>query len=374
MRILYVTIDKGGCRHYRCLLPAQELARQGHQVVVTDRLGTLPSGEITSVGEHGQPGQSGFGLVVLQRWMHEEAPRVIKRARANGQAVINDVDDWFFGIPTSNRGFEATHVSTDPRHNVEHYRKILACSSALTVSTPYLAERLKPLGTPTFVLRNRIDVERWPVIDHDGPPRIGWVGHVGYRAAGDLDQIRGVVGPWLRRNPDARFVHVGANGFVAEPNFPYLFAEWEFLAQEFCRRTGVPREQYDPRPLCHVTDLPDALNDLNVGLAPLEDCPFNRAKSAIKLMEYGARGIPGIASRMPEYEWFERAALCAKPKDWIAALDAFANPSIRCAYARDARERAESLDIRTGWPLWEAAYMETISRAGTEAVLLSAKS
>ena len=37
------------------------------------------------------------------------------------------------------------------------------------------------------------------------------------------------------------------------------------------------------------------------GLAPLEDTPFNRAKSDLKFLEYSALGLPTVASRVTPY-------------------------------------------------------------------------
>ena len=74
--------------------------------------------------------EHGFDVVVLQRWMNQDAPEIIRRARSLGQVVVNDVDDWFFGLPTSNDAFNITHPRNNARENVNHYRKVLAASTA----------------------------------------------------------------------------------------------------------------------------------------------------------------------------------------------------------------------------------------------------
>ena len=40
----------------------------------------------------------------------------------------------------------------------------------------------------------------------------------------------------------------------------------------------------------------------DIGLVPLNDIPFNRAKSFIKGLEYTASGITFVAQALPEYE------------------------------------------------------------------------
>lgn len=376
MKVLYVTADLGGCRWYRCLLPASELAKAGHEVLVAGRLMTVQGGEIAAPDPYCPDvvQQRDFDLVVLQRWMHQEAPRVIARARSTGQAVVNDVDDWFFGIPTANAGFAGTHQRTDPTHNVGHYRKVLAASSALTVSTPYLAKRLESLGVPIYVLRNRIDVDRYPPREAwDGPLRVGWVGNVNYRAPGDLAQIRGVIGPWMRDHPEARFTHVGSVSFLKDFCHHDL-ARWERTAQVFCEHLGINRARYDARPLCAIEELPAALSEIDVALAPLEDCPFNRAKSWVKCAEAGASGIPCVASNLPEYRHFGPTALACSAADWRAALDVLVDPATRTAAGLAAHRRSEELSISTGWPAWTSAYMQIVSEARAAPVLAPATS
>lgn len=64
----------------------------------------------------------------------------------------------------------------------------------------------------------------------------------------------------------------------------------------------------------------------HIGLAPLLDTPFNRAKSAIKVMDYAALGLGVLASDTPVY----RGSLADGPAGrlvansetaWYAALD-----------------------------------------------------
>lgn len=370
MRILYVSADQGGCRHYRCLLPAQELSRNGHNVLVAGSVVVLRDGELAAVSAHDTKAiAKDFDVVVFQRWMHEDGPRVIRRARALGQAVINDVDDWFFGIPTSNAGFHALHPKTDPGHNVDHYRRVLAASSALTVSTPYLAQRLASMDVPTYVLRNAIDLHRWSPQNRTTAPgspflAVGWLGHVGYRADGDLGTLRGVLGPWLDTNSDWRFLHVGASRLDPrrdEPDPEHL----PLLAAAI----GVDPDRIDVRAQCNIVDLPSEYARFDLGLAPLEDCPFNRAKSWIKMLEYSAAGVPSLGSDMPEYRAFGAATTAGGARAWRNALDELADPKVRAEAAAIARRRAVELDIARLWPLWESVYYHVVNQTVRRAVL-----
>jgi hypothetical protein len=62
-----------------------------------------------------------------------------------------------------------------------------------------------------------------------------------------------------------------------------------------------------------------------IGIAPLADNAFNRCKSSIKLLDYGALGLATIASDMPAYRAADGAALpgallAADESAWFHAL------------------------------------------------------
>jgi glycosyltransferase involved in cell wall biosynthesis len=60
-----------------------------------------------------------------------------------------------------------------------------------------------------------------------------------------------------------------------------------------------------------------------VNLAPLEESPFNRCKSALKILEAGFFGIPTVCSDFPDARRFLGAGahIAYSPEDWRAALE-----------------------------------------------------
>jgi hypothetical protein len=61
-------------------------------------------------------------------------------------------------------------------------------------------------------------------------------------------------------------------------------------------------------PLTHINDYASGFK-FDVGIVPLNDIPFNHAKSNIKGLEYMAAGIPFIASDLPEYRVLHEAGV-----------------------------------------------------------------
>lgn len=97
--------------------------------------------------------------------------------------------------------------------------------------------------------------------------------------------------------------------------------------------------------------------DFDIGLAPLARSPFNQAKSHAKLLEYGSRGIPAIASPVGEYPaWVEGSPdddlgaprpgiLAHEVIDFEAAIAVLSDDDVRAIMGRAARERATRFTI-----------------------------
>jgi len=66
-----------------------------------------------------------------------------------------------------------------------------------------------------------------------------------------------------------------------------------------------------------------ALSRVHVSIAPLTDSPFNKAKSAVKLIESVAVGTPIVASTNPDMVDHQHplAHLVSEESDWLPALE-----------------------------------------------------
>lgn len=372
----------GGAGWYRCALPAAALAANGHRVVHRAALAVLHgTGEICPVGWDNTIDYSGYDVIVVQRWMRAEAADIFRRARACGQVVVSDIDDWFEGIATSNEGSRYLHA--DPNVNLGHYRRALAASSAVTASTPYLADRVRgrTAGTPVHVIRNAIDLDRWPAQADGFRARndrliIGWVGATPWRS-GDLETIGGVLSDFLDES-GALFAH---GGYV-EPHpavdcirkdgqllplaadvDPQVRVMWaNQLVHVPARRTAPdllglrPDQVAWEADMAPITCYPNLWAGIDVALVPLRDTPFNLSKSAIKGMEAAAQMVPFLAADTPEYRWFGAGAVCRRPRDWTRTLRRLVDPEARAAAAEVARERVAAEDITLRWKDWADLY------------------
>jgi glycosyltransferase involved in cell wall biosynthesis len=125
------------------------------------------------------------------------------------------------------------------------------------------------------------------------------------------------------------------------------------IAHERCRQLG-----YVP-----FRELPALVSGFDVGIAPLVDEPFNRARSNVKLKEYASLGIPWLASPIGPYVGMgEREGGRLVPADrWFEQLDRLLSS------ARDRRKlgkrgskwaRSQTVEQNAGrWvDVFDAAY------------------
>lgn len=333
----------GGAGWYRTAMPAEKLAARGHETT----LGTLARNERSgrlcvklweSEGE--QAFVDGLDVLVMQRWMLDTLTAEVRRAVADGQTIVNDVDDWFWGLDPDNSAFRATHPKVNPHVNVEHYRKILASSSAITVSTPFLEEKMRDMfpEVPVHLVRNGIDLERWICRADDDAgrtPTVGWIGALPWRSR-DLETLRGIVPPFMR-----------AHGLPWFHGGHLETQTWGTAAEAI----GLPEDwPGDTAPMLPIGAYPRLFQRLDVCLVPMSDKPFNHAKSAIKGMECAAAGVPFVASSTPEYEWLRTehgiGRTAKNGKMWRRHLEELLDPEAREADRLRNRAAVERLDAR----------------------------
>lgn len=280
-------------------------------------------------------------VILIQRIMHEGVDEAIRMGQANGQLIINDLDDWYWGLDPSNQAFAASHPKHNKDENTNNYSKNVAASDILTVSTPYLAERMRNrVNCPIVVVPNYVDVERFTPVEHSDSdsPLVGWVGSIGHRSR-DLETISGVLRPRIVSG-DIRMHHSGHS--ESAPSFSSMI--------------GVEEGMVTTLPMSSYRDYPSLLK-FDVGLVPLRDTPFNRAKSEIKGLEYAASGIPFIAQDLDSYrqlhnDWGGAFWLARRPQDWIKGLNYYRDFDNRVAAADKLKKLVKTRDIKIGAETW----------------------
>jgi glycosyltransferase involved in cell wall biosynthesis len=117
-----------------------------------------------------------------------------------------------------------------------------------------------------------------------------------------------------------------------------------------------------------ITDYPRRLSRCAVTIAPLEDGPFNEAKSALKILEASALGICWVASsNTSEYRWFAEHCLGSlvpdRGRNWRSALlKLMRDPGLRAERSEQNRAAIVEHDFTMESGSWRylEAWLEAV--------------
>lgn len=356
----------GGAGWYRMMLPMRWLRDHGHDCAI----GTLTYD--TKAHLFAVLDWDGIAfypdIVVMQRYMHEGLVECMDPAKARGQIVVNDLDDWFFGIDPRNHAFHTSDPKLNAEVNRDHYAAVLAKSNAITVSTPFLRDQCRKLfpRARVHLLRNAIDLERWHPREEGGdPPVIGWVGAAPWRS-GDLStEGARATGEFCNRH-NLRFHHSGMTGigphYFQREQLGILTERERAQAREWFSSAGeqIGARYHTEQPMASIEDYPMLFDEIDVGIVPLADVPFNHAKSAIKAMEYAASGIPFVAQALPEQcgllGTFDFGRVAKNRSSWTRELEKMLSPAWREGQREQGLVGIKALDIANRGVQWQEFY------------------
>ena len=288
-----------GCGYYRCYLPS---------VVTNSHMG-LPSWDpIKGFGIKSSPTQGihGYKTVVLKLLMERWHPRQVELAKALGQRVIVDIDDYYQGLTPANKAWTDSHPDTNKLANRDIYERVIERADTLTVSTPFLRDFYSDKHPDVRLVRNGVNTKQFHRRDQQRKPVIGWVGAVNYRN-NDLEQLA----EWL---PD----------FLDEHELKFHHAGHAPDAKPIETIIRVNPLRITRSPLVPINRYAGGFQ-FDIGLVPLNNIPFNEAKSTIKGLEYAAAGIPFVASDLPEYRLLHEQGMgmiATSPEEWRQQLTA----------------------------------------------------
>lgn len=263
-----------------------------------------------------------YTAVLVQR---DILPRTVvqpflETAARRGIRVVAEVDDDFFTVSGRARLARAEY---DP-DRLASIDALVRGADTVIVSTPELAEVVRPVARHVVVVPNALDPGLWTsgaTEDDDERPagehRVLYMGTLTHAA--DLELLRDVFADLA--TADGTPIRLEVIGVTEDGD-----AGW-------FRRLEVPDGHYPAFSRWLVAHRAR----WRAGVAPLRDEEFNRAKSDLKFLEYTALGLPAVVSDRPSYAVAERYGAVGVPDD----VDAW-RAAVRAAVERGAPdERAE---------------------------------
>lgn len=315
--------DGEGCGHYRVMQPHRALREQG-----------LIEGDVAPVLlsvvdlERYDP-----DVIILQRQITDDRVESMRRMGAFSRTFkIYELDDYLPNLP-----LKSIHRQDMPKDILKSMRRGFSLVDRLVVSTEALADAYVGMHGDIRVVENCLPPEWWRALRGKrragARPRVGWAGGIGH--TGDLELIADVVKELANEVEWVFF------GMCPDRLRPYI--------SEF--HPGVQIESY-PMAL--------SLLNLDLALAPLEQNLFNECKSNLRLLEYGACGVPVICSDVRCYQGDGLPVMRVKNRfrDWVEAIRAHINDLDAAAKAGDELRAS----VLNGWML-EGENLEAWRRA-----------
>lgn len=334
MKVIVYPSDQYGCGHFRMIWPGETLAAAGHDVDVVharDRRVRL-----VLEGHTVKDVLVDADVVVLQRITHAYLAQAVAVMRAKGVTVVVDVDDDLSSIHPSNPAWATHHPSSGGQHS--WHNLALACRDAtlVTASTPALLDVYARHGRG-HVLPNYLP-DYYYGLPHADSDVVGWPGSY-HSHPNDPEVVGGAIARLVEEG--ARFVMRGDSKGAGRA----------FGLAEDPPGGGVPIEEW-----------PAAVAELGIGIAPLADTKFNRAKSWLKPLEMSACGVPWVASPRAEYERLHKLGaglLADRSRAWYRQLRRLReSAAMREELSEAGRMVADRLRLRDNAWRWAEAWQK----------------
>ena len=232
-------------------------------------------------------------IVVIQRefplfW--EEYEQVLALARSQGKPLVYEIDDLLLELP-----------DVHPDRAIDYYTPAIlpilhaiASADLVTTTTPNLAQYLQRYNPNISILPNYLDDDFWKLHPYspgespggtpDRPPVV--IGYMGSDThLPDIESISQV------------FLELAAR-FGEKVRFRFWGCQPPEQVQQLPQTEWLPMQIFDYPKFAEYFLGQEA----DILIAPLLDSLFNRCKSAVKLLEYSALGVPCVCSRIAPYE------------------------------------------------------------------------
>jgi len=320
--------------NYRAYQPLAAVARRGgHEVLRTFEDRPLSAQQLLSCD-----------VVHVHRGADRGMRALARRLRDAGIGLVWDNDDDVAALPRANPLY-ARLGAAGRRERVAGIAEMVRLADVVTTPSAVLAARYRELGADDVrVLENRLPREFTGVkpIPHDGVA-IACLAGLEHRVDYDRLGLRDALARVLDAHADVRLLTIGLG-------------------------LGLAPERTEHIPLAGFLDLVRILARADVGLAPLADIAWNRARSNVKLKEYAAAGLAWLASPVGPYaDMGEREGGRLVPDgEWHAAIEQLVlDARARRKLAKRGAKWVKGEHVDRHASAWEDALRDAAARGAT---------
>ncbi|MDR3554403.1 MAG: hypothetical protein P4L55_06600 [Syntrophobacteraceae bacterium] len=262
-------------------------------------------------------------VLILNNICDADILPIVKERKKQGKLTVYELADDLADMPASNPRKEFYNQAK----NLLLVRRFANYCDAVQFSSHELRRKYGYLNKVSVVFPNNILA--MPSRREDEFPEplvVGWGGSFGHFE--DMKRVSAPLMDWVLSRSDVR-LHLMCAAPIRE-----LFER-------------LPEERVKWFAPGSLEDYYRFVSSLHIGIAPLEDTPFNRSRSDVKFLEYAAHGVVPILQATGPYVLSvkdgETGFLYRSLEELISILDKLAGePSMRIEAARGAREYVQS--------------------------------
>ncbi len=329
MRIGVAWTPKSPAFNYRALLPLSEMERRGHEVIwPRDFAAGFDPARL-----------GGCEIVHVYRRFTPDTRQAIAQLRRAGAAVTWDNDDDYTNVPKEAPVYKKAG-GLGGRKMFGEQLKMCRLADTVTVPTQTLAERYRQNELENVVvIENMLPKSSLCKRARHSGIVIGWIAGSEHRADAVRLQITDVLRRIVAEHPDVRVECIGVNLNLSE------------------------RYRHDL--LVPFTKLANRIRYFDIGIAPLADIPFNHARSDIKLKEYGAAGVPWLASPVGPYAnlGVQQGGRLVPDGEWYEALTWLVDTHrARKRLGKKGARWAKTKTVAQAGQVWEQIFLDSLAR------------
>lgn len=308
-QIDYAPDEEAGDFYYRTFVPGVGMAYWDGIYVVN----------LVSLHRYRHRVMQDADILVLNNICDADLLPVVRDRKRRGKPTVFELADDIEAIPQSSEASAFYQQS----NNLLLLKRLAHYCDALQFCTPMLQSKYGYLNSRTRVFPNQMllgPLEKPKTTE--GKTLVGWGGSTGHYR--DIANISDLLMRWITARDDVDLC------LMCNDKIWRLFE-------------NLPDSRKKRFPVGSINDYYRFVSHLDIGLAPLEDTPFNRSRSDIKAVEYAAHGVVPVAQAVGPYppciRHGETGFLFDTPDNLIATLDYLvSNPSVRARVSNSARE------------------------------------
>ena len=258
-------------------------------------------------------------VLVLNNICDADLLPVIRYRKTHGKLTVYELCDDLEALPPTSpmRAFYSQSS------NLLLIKRLAYYCDALQFSSPELKRKYGYLNQRCCVFPNQILItppERTQ--KPDAAVTVGWGGSIGHLH--DMAKISDRLAHWIMSRDDVRLYLMCADPI------------WELFE-------ALPVDRKKRFATGSLDDYYGFVSRLDIGIAPLEDTPFNRSRSDVKFLEYAAHGVVPVVQATGPYLLSAKQGrtgfLFNTPEELIATLDHLVSDApARVSVSASARE------------------------------------